>query len=181
MKPNKIHKRPCFIKPEILLQELPKPLHTITPRFILGGKEWRKLKNIAAAQNNFCCWGCGVNINETQTFKRLEGAPVFVVEEKYKIVYHRDVAALCYKCNSFLNISKVKSMEAQGLYEKGFSEEIVLHGSALVNVLEKIENINVMNSQNDFANWCYNFNGVEYFSRFNDVCEYNTFFKPKGN
>lgn len=178
MKLNKVTKRPMFVRPEILLQELPKPLHTITPRFIMGGDKWSKAKRQAAASNNYCCWCCGVNINDT-TPNRLEGSPIIHTEFEWKIVYFRGVAAVCYKCNSFINLSSVRITEQKGLRESGFSQTIIHHGAALVNVLQKIENINNAYAINDFKNWRYNFDGVEYSSRFDSNDDYNAFFNLK--
>lgn len=175
MKLNKVTKRPMFVRPDILLQELPKPLHTITPRFIMGGHKWNKAKRQAAANNNYCCWCCGVNINDT-TPSRLEGAPIIHIDYEFKIVYFRGVAAVCYNCNSFINLSGVKLSEEKGLRPVGFSQAIIQHGAALVNVLQKIENINTAYAINDFKNWRYNFDGVEYFSRFDNVFDYLAFF-----
>jgi len=178
MKLNKRSKRPNFLIPEILLQELPKPLHGITPRFIMGGKMWNKKKNAAALKNNYCCWVCGVNVNDTEP-KRLEGAPVFFVVEETKRVIFRDVAALCKKCNSFLNLSILWKMEKRGLCKKELIEQIILHGDNFVDVVKKIENINVMFAVNDFKNWRYFFDGIEYYSRFDSLEEYNAFFNAK--
>jgi hypothetical protein len=170
-------KHPSFSKPELLLQELPKPLHTITPRFILGNSEWKRLKQKASLDNNYCCWCCGVNVNDT-TPQRLEGAPIFHVEYEYKMVYFRGVAAVCYMCNQFLNLRKVidsavKHNNTETLFQ------IRLHGDALVNVVDKLINIFNASQINDFQNWRYNFNGVEYFSPFKNVDEYNAFFNVK--
>jgi len=96
------------IKPEILTHpHIPKPLHGLNPRTILGKDWWDKVRLNAQEINKFKCVACGTHKSELIKYKWLEG------HEYWDINYHtgkcevKSIEPLCHYCHNFIHSGRL--------------------------------------------------------------------------
>jgi hypothetical protein len=100
--------KPKFTRPYILSQApVPKPLHGLTPRKMLGKEWWDKERLEAKQKNNFCCHACGVH--ESQV-KWLEGHEQYSVNFRKKLVTYKSTVSLCPDCHAFIHSGRTMAL-----------------------------------------------------------------------
>lgn len=125
-----------FTRPEIVFQVIPKMLYGITPKSATTRDWWLSKKFDASIKNNYCCWACGVHVNDSKIHRRLEGVAVYDIDyEKKKMVFNQ-VAMLCYLCNSYKNIELISKSYNEGFLDKNKYFAILAHGKKLIDVYD---------------------------------------------
>lgn len=113
---------------------LPKPMHGMNPRTLLGQAWWDEKRRAAYAERDFHCWACGVHKLDAQVHQWLEG------HEEYKIDYTAGrmefvrVVALCHFCHSFIHSGRLMALHEKGEITSGRFKKVIVHG---LNVLHE--------------------------------------------
>jgi hypothetical protein len=95
------------MKPEILTHpNIPKPLHGLNPRSILGIEWWDKVRYEAQKRNNFKCFACGIDKYETKE-KWLEGHEYWNIDYKTGKCEVVSIEPLCHKCHNFIHSGRL--------------------------------------------------------------------------
>lgn len=122
-----------FIRPEILTHpNIPKPLHGLNPRTIKGDTWWKEVRKKAYAENNFCCWACGIPKHRARFRNRLEA------HEYYEIDYAKgsaeviEVVALCIPCHHFIHSGRQISLFQKGDIIASKLFYVMRHGMAIL-------------------------------------------------
>lgn len=120
--PRKIKKE---LNPQLLGQaNIPKALHGINPRTIMGQAAWRNHRQ-QIIQNNPYCKACGL---DTLTLD---------LHEDYKIDYNKcimtlnDYVPLCKKCHSFIHSGLLTTLLAKQEITKEYVIDVLRHGLAI--------------------------------------------------
>src|SRR3990167_9396936 len=88
---------PNFTNPAILLHpNIPKPMHGVNPRTIMGQEWWDEQRQRAYEENNFCCWACGVHKSQAAYHKWLEAHECYEIDYIAGRMYMRIIVALCH-------------------------------------------------------------------------------------
>jgi hypothetical protein len=120
---------PRFLQPELLLHpQLPPPLHGLNPRTILGAAWWDWQRERAYAENNQCCWTCGVNRAHAPVHRWLEGHESYKLDWSNGIAELVEVVALCYMCHAFIHRGRASQQVASGEMTEQLFQEISRHG-----------------------------------------------------
>jgi hypothetical protein len=116
--------------PELLTHpNIPKPLHGVTPRDILGRKWWDEQRQLAYARYNYHCWAYGVHKSQADYHKWLEGHENYEIDYERGIVTLKEIVALCHACHSFIHSGRlwvqyqrgeVSKAKIQHIYQRGF-------------------------------------------------------------
>ena len=111
-------------EPEILLcPNIPKPLHGLNPRTLLGQKWWDVTRRRAYAERDHSCWACGA-INT-----RLEAHELYDYDFlKFSAVLCR-VTALCTLCHNFIHSGRLEHLYSKGEVSREFYGEVHSHGT----------------------------------------------------
>jgi hypothetical protein len=121
-------------EPKILTQpNIPKPLHGVNPRTILGEAWWQKQREQAKQRSQNHCAACGGGPNS----KALKGKPWLECHEVYDFNYKKgrvtfkEVVALCHYCHNFIHSGRLAMI---GGKEKSWDEiqKILEHGLAVL-------------------------------------------------
>jgi hypothetical protein len=181
--PTKIYKgqtiqSPRFVRPEILTHpNIPKPLHGLAPRVILGDKWWNEQRKIAYAKNNYCCWACGIHQANAKYHQWLEAHEMYKYDYKKGSAELVEIVALCHSCHNFIHDGRMEMMVQSGKLEKEKYEDIIEHGM-LILVTNKISRKSPKTTeiQQDWKKWHLVIDGKKYYSKFASIEEWHDFY-----
>jgi hypothetical protein len=116
----------------LLHGNIPQPLHTVTPRSILGQDWWDKERREAYAENNFCCWACGVHKTQANYHQWLEGHEMYSIDWKKGVSVYTGACALCHSCHNYVHSGRLRMLADKGEITKAKYRDIMRHGNAIV-------------------------------------------------
>lgn len=99
-------KKPLFHRVRLLAHEqIPKPMHGVNPRTVMGKEWWNEHRERAYAKNNYCCWACGdmptrLEAHEVYDILGSEGRMVFV-----------EIVALCHDCHMTIHVGLTEKLK----------------------------------------------------------------------
>ncbi len=123
---------------------IPKPLHGINPRSIMGSEWWDKTRKSVYKKQNYTCAACGCHKSEDRFHNWLEAHEDYDIDYKKGVATLRDIVALCHSCHNFIHSGRLLS-----LYEKG---EITKENAMYI--LKRGFSILKTNSLTPFAGTC---------------------------
>ena len=96
------------LKPEILTHpNIPKPLHGINPRTIMGQKWWDETRQKVYASNGYCCIACGVPKEMAYGPKWLEAHEYWNIDYMKGICEVVSIEPLCHYCHNFIHSGRL--------------------------------------------------------------------------
>lgn len=197
-----------FPRPELLLHpNIPKPLHGINPRTILGQKWWNAQRQLAYAEHDYHCWACGVHKTSAKYHRWLEAHEVYDIDYGTGRVEMKEVCALCHSCHQYIHDGRMQKLFEQGKLSFEKYIDILAHGERLVKDYLTEMAINYrgqtwkkpfegslpfqntfpdvtvpglprpVQSQVDWQEWHLVVEGREYYTRFSDVQEWTDYYQ----
>lgn len=129
---------PDWCKPEILCHpNIPKPLHGIAPRTIMGQKWWDKTRREAYARYDYQCVACGIHKKATRK-GWLEAHEFWHINYATGECSITSIEPLCHTCHNFIHSGRLQAIQDQPVAEGGKPKDeiirILQHG---VNILRK--------------------------------------------
>lgn len=113
-------------RPEILLHpNVPKPLHGLNPRTVMGRVWWDKTRFAAQEKTGFRCAACGVHKTEAKGHKWLEGHEFFSIDYTTGRCEVVEIVSLCNYCHNFIHSGRLYVTRGISLERK---KEILRHG-----------------------------------------------------
>lgn len=153
-------------RPEILLQpQIPKPLHEVNPRTILGKTWWDIERRKAYNLHNYKCHVCGYNPTLNPYRKLLDAHEIYEYDYPNGRAYFREVVALCYYCHSFIHLGRAIIMNGQGKISNKEFDSIEKYGNKIL----KEAHLTKRDYQGKVAvweNWRLVINGIEHEPKF---------------
>jgi len=98
-----------FPNPAILLHpNLPKMMHGVSPRVLLGNAWWDEHRKKAYAKHDYRCWACGIEKSQA-SYRRgtLEAHEYYDVNYELGRMYLKDIVALCHSCHNFIHSGRM--------------------------------------------------------------------------
>lgn len=125
--------KPKFRSPKILLHpNIPKPLHSVNPRSVLGKAWWDEKRHAAYARNNYCCWACGVHKSAALYHRWLEGHEVYDYNYNVGSLTLKFVSALCHACHNFIHSGKLWMDYSSSAIDRERILTILNHGTHIL-------------------------------------------------
>jgi hypothetical protein len=117
-------------RPEVLLcPNIPRPMHGVAPRVILGSKWWNQTRQAAYRSTNYHCLACGVPKSRARWKQWLEGHELYKVNHtKGKMIYLETVP-LCFSCHNYIHDGRMSGLLEKGQISHGRFTAIIQHGS----------------------------------------------------
>lgn len=161
---------PYYTRPQILLDNhIPKPLHGLNPRTLLGKEWWDKIRTQVYKQNNYCCWACGIHKTQAKYYQRLEAHESYEIDYKLARMTLKEVVALCHSCHNYIHKGRLKSLLDKQKITRSKFDYIINRGDKLTRLLEKPVRTRVFT---DWSKWHLMINGFKFYSRFKNEKEW---------
>jgi len=184
------------LKPEILTHpNIPKPLHGISPRTIMGDVWWDEKRKEVYASTDYHCIACSIHKTEAKKYQWLEAHEYWKIDYKTGVCKIESIEPLCHYCHSFIHSGRLKMIMGK---EKSKNEvvEILEHGFKILddNKLKcfpftlqlarelgaktfkvKAYRINI-NGTIKWKDWKLIFDSKEYYSNFFNMSQWKTFY-----
>ena len=169
-------------RPELLLHpNVPKPLHGIAPRVIMGKKWWDKKRREAYAKNDYHCFACGVSAPYDVINKRFDNEQGLKLHahEVYKIDYENftveleEIVALCPNCHDYIHCGRLNSLYDDGKLDEEDCWIIYNHGNSVLDASDfpRGGKPDTYNYEYSWKNWRLILNGKEYKSLYENEQE----------
>jgi hypothetical protein len=154
--------------PTILLHpNIPKPLHGLNPRTIMGDKAWLELSSRVRGSTS-CCMACGTSKFTTGTLD---------CHEEYEIDYAKGTSrlkryvAICKSCHDFIHCGRMKNMMKTGQLSRSYYIKILLRGRAILKK-HKLRKTKYHGEVAEWGNWRLIFNGQKHKPIFKNMKEW---------
>lgn len=117
------------LRPEILCcQKIPKALHGVVPREILGKKWWDETRDAAYRSTDFHCVACGVHKYEAKSRQWLEGHEVYEIDYLSGIAEYKETVPLCHYCHNYIHDGRLKALLEAGRVHHAKYVAVIQHG-----------------------------------------------------
>lgn len=192
---------------ELLLHpNIPKPLHGINPRSILGKKWWDCVRRIAYLEHNNHCWACGIHKSKAKYHKWLEAHEVYQIDYQTGRVELLKICALCHSCHNYIHDGRMQMMVRNGRIRLEKYIDILIHGEKIIN--QYLTSLNkdhqgitwkqpfeptfpfqysfpnfqvglpqLVENKASWSDWHLVLNGNVYYSRFSDFDEWQAYYQ----
>jgi hypothetical protein len=122
-------------RPKLLSStHIPKPLHGLNPRILLGKTWWDKKRQEVYASTDFHCACCGVPKADAKKHKWLEAHEIVTVNYSTGICEIKEIVPLCHYCHMFIHSGFLYStMGTKSGNSKAEIKKILKHGFKLLN------------------------------------------------
>jgi len=172
-----------FPDPSILLHpQIPKPLHLLNPRTILGQVWWDDARRTAYWLHMYHCHACGIDGNKAAYFPVLEAHEMYSIDYTTGQVEFIDVVALCHACHNFIHQGRMVMITGKGEMEPEKFAAIMEHGTRLLVrsgiVDDRTSKLEVLREQGKLCSWeDYHLvvNGVNHGQRFKSMEEWEEY------
>lgn len=117
------------LDPSILTHpNIPKPLHGINPRTVLGQAWWDKERVKAYKSTNYRCIACGTPKDEALYHKWLEAHEYYNFNYKHATLTLKKIVPLCHACHNFIHSGRMFILFEKGSLEKKKIIDIIERG-----------------------------------------------------
>lgn len=122
------------LRPEVLLlPQIPKPMHGLAPRVVLGREWWDKLRREVYRSTWFHCVACGVHKTQARGPKWLEAHEVYRTDYLAGRMYFIEAVPLCHFCHNFIHQGRLQALlDANQITQQRFVA-IIQHGERVLN------------------------------------------------
>lgn len=121
------------LRPEILLlPRIPKPMHGLAPRVVLGKKWWNEIRQKTYASAEYHCVACGVHKVAAKGPKWLEAHEVYrTCYEAGRLIFV-EVVPLCNFCHNYIHQGRLEYLlENKKITQQRYAA-IIQHGDRIV-------------------------------------------------
>lgn len=102
-------------RPEILLcHNIPKPMHGLAPRVILGPVWWEQTRQAAYRSTAYHCVACGVYKYRARFRQWLEAHEVYDIDYLLGRMTFVEVVPLCHCCHNFIHSGRLAALLEEG-------------------------------------------------------------------
>jgi len=176
----------------LLHPNIPKPLHLLNPRTILGVDWWNINRQIAYAKHDYHCYTCGIEKREALYHHWLEAHEMYDINYYTGEVTFIELVALCYCCHNFIHDGRMRNLIRQGKFLMSDYDFIIKRGDKILKVAgfpTKKENYIKIAKENEinyykhceWKDWHLVINNINYGQRFKSYEEWNTYFNKADN
>lgn len=161
--------------------QIPKPLHGLNPRTILGKTWWEMARHAAYRRADYKCECCGVPKQEALFHKWLEAHEIYDFDYKHGRLTYKYLVALCHACHNYIHRGRLLALYDKGEIDADKYHTICEHGDRLLQ-RHKIKSIETEHHPVNWADWRMIICGKEYkpqFDSYEDWLAHYGYNKPR--
>ncbi len=136
--------KPWKMRPEVLLcPNIPKPMHGVAPRIVLGQEWWDGERTKAFRATAYHCIACGIFkrggrlpsrlFGNNRPPHRLEGHEIYDIDYLMGRMYYKEAVPLCTPCHQFIHCGRLEMMRQKGEVTDEEYQRIITHGTSILN------------------------------------------------
>lgn len=115
-------------RPEVLLsKQIPKPMHQVNPRTVMGSAWWDETRRAAYASTNHRCVACG-----DYHPSRLEGHELYEIDYVAGRMVYLETVPLCHLCHCYVHPGRLQSLLDKGEVSQEKFTHVMLHGDRVL-------------------------------------------------
>jgi len=120
-------------RPEVLLlPQIPKPMHGLAPRVILGDKWWNETRRAAYNKTDNHCIACGVHKTRAKGPKWMEAHEVYRTNYLQGRMVFLEAVPLCHYCHNFIHSGRLQALlDKHRITQQRFTS-IIQHGERVL-------------------------------------------------
>lgn len=116
-------------RPEVLqCPQIPKPMHCVSPRAVLGSAWWNAERRAAYASTNYHCIACGVHKGKARFHQWLEGHELYFTDYHKGRLTYLETVPLCHACHNYIHRGRLQALLDEGQITGERFSIIVRHG-----------------------------------------------------
>lgn len=159
------------LQPELLLHpNIPKPLHGLNPRTILGQQWWDNTRRKAYAEQDYCCLACGVHKSNALFHSWLEGHEFFKIDYVVGYAEVTKIVALCHACHNYIHSGRMRMLVDKGQMSIIKMADIIQYGERILDqagLPYRVDPPTVV--QQDWSKWYLLLEGIKYYSPYKNI------------
>ena len=168
------------LRPEILLcSNIPKPMHGVAPREVLGPIWWNAARKAAYKSTAYHCIACGVHKGSAAYRQQLDGHEVYEIDYLLGRMAYVEVVPLCYSCHNFIHSGRLQMLLDEGKITHERYASIVQHGNRVLRNAGLTPSVLYAGPVADWKNWRLVVNGKEYKPKFRTMKAWLKYFGRK--
>lgn len=129
---KKISEKPKVIwtlRPEVLLcSRVPKQMHGMAPRVVLGVNWWNSTRLMAYKSTDFHCVACGVHKSCAKYHQWLEAHEIYDIDYLLGTMTYVEAVPLCHFCHNYIHDGRLKALLDIGKIHHAKYAAIIQHG-----------------------------------------------------
>lgn len=151
------------LRPEVLLTPtIPKPMHGLAPRVVLGKKWWDQVKAACKKATNNHCQACGTKLYHDEHTQWLEGHEVYEIDYVLGRMVYIETIPLCTTCHNYVHIGRLRILLTQGAIRKEEFDRVMKHGADVLKRAGLVKPEPYKGPQAEWADWRLVIRGNEY-------------------
>lgn len=124
---------PKKLRPEILLgHNIPKPLHGVAPRVVLGQNWWNKERRASYKSSNYHCIACGVHKSKAKYHQWLEGHELYEIDYAKGRMKYLETVPLCHFCHNYIHDGRLLDLLKKRQIHHAKYVAILKHGDQVL-------------------------------------------------
>ena len=121
------------LRPDILLcPNIPKPMHGVAPREILGTKWWNKTRKASYSSTLYHCLACGVHKLKAKSKQWLEGHELYTIDYKQGRMTYVETVPLCHYCHNYIHDGRLLALLGKNKIRPSKYLAIIKHGDRVL-------------------------------------------------
>ena len=121
------------LRPELLLcPNVPKSMHGMAPRVILGQKWWNNTRQKSYRSTNFHCQACGIWKHEARGKKWLEGHELYDIDYVKGRMSYVETVPLCNYCHNYIHDGRMLALLNKGKYRHSKYVSVIQYGDRVL-------------------------------------------------
>lgn len=170
---------------------IPKPLHGLNPRTIMGRERWDSERQKVYASTDYHCAACGVHKSRAKKHKWLEAHEMFEIDYRKGVADLVEIIPLCRFCHAFIHSGllrirarkkEVTAQHVRDVMEHGCEvlrrdNSPIFVGTAELCDLVSVDRAGILimrqpNKIADWSTWRMVWNGNEYRGKFKSFAQW---------